>query len=69
MKFLSAITPTLKVTRVRRKAIIDEIVDKITLYETTTTYELTVPSIIRTLQLGFERFVNNFVLGGIQVYA
>ena len=71
MKFLAqTISPTLTFTRTNRKCIIDEAIDLITLYETTTKLEVSWPSIRHGLNSLKDRFY--CFLGGLllpKIYA
>lgn len=56
MKFLSQPLPKLTITRTSRKAIVNEVTEIITLYETTTRIEVTLPSLVRGIKEAFTRF-------------
>lgn len=60
MKFLSQQSPLprLVVTHTRRKAVINEEMEIITLYETTTRVEITLPSAIRKIRAKFNQFAD-----------
>lgn len=53
MKFITEGMPKLTVTRTRRKAVINEIAEVITLYETVIKIELTLPSFVQGIKQTF----------------
>lgn len=63
MKFLAQVSaPKLTLTRTKRKCVINEISELITLYETTTRIELTLPSIFQGLKDRFYIFFGGLLL-------
>lgn len=63
MKFLAiASSPTLTLTRTRRKCIINEIAELITLYESTVKIEITLPSIWQGLKDKIENIATNYLV-------
>jgi hypothetical protein len=53
MKFLTQISPKLTLTRTKRKCIVDEVSNLITLYESTIKIEISMPSILQGVKDGF----------------
>lgn len=63
MKFLAiASSPTMILTRTRRKCIINEIAELITLYESTVKIEITLPSIWQGLKEKIEDIATNYLV-------
>lgn len=67
MKFLTAISPNLTLTRTRRKCTINEKKDLITLYESTVKIEISLPSIWQGLKDSFYNLMGGLFLP--RVYA
>jgi hypothetical protein len=63
MKFLAiASSPKLTLTRTRRKCIVNEITELITLYESTVKIEVTLPSIWQGLKNKIENIATNYLI-------
>jgi len=70
MKYLSTTNqPKLTIVRTNRKAVINEVADLITLYESTTKVELTLPSIWQGLKAGLNHLMGGLLLSPITIYA
>jgi hypothetical protein len=57
MKFLSQMSPKLTLTRTKRKCIIDEVSNLITLHESTIKIEISMPSILQGMKDQFYNLV------------
>jgi hypothetical protein len=64
MRFLAiASSPKLTFTRTRRKCVVSEITELITLYESTVKIEVTLPSIWQGLKEKIEIIATNYLVG------